>query len=130
MNQNIEPNRFRKFSLPSISRYAVNRFVKKISILIALGTPLLTGYYQYVGSYQFPKWKIFLGGVIMGAPFSLGLLIIAFQFGRKYRICTAILIFISSVIRSTMLLPSSAALPIFTFEIFVICTLFIKKDPI
>jgi hypothetical protein len=128
MNPDPEQNFFKNFSFSSIRCFAVNRIVKRLSILFAIGTPLLTGYYQYAGSYQFPKWKIFLGGVILGAPFSLGLLLSAFKLGRNYKVCTAILIFISSAIRSTMLLPSSVAFPIFTFEIFVICSLFMKRS--
>jgi hypothetical protein len=74
----------------------LNLSSKNRARLLAFGVLIIAGYYQYVESYQFPKWKVFLSGIIMAAPFSLGLCLSSTAFGLRYRFFVSSLILFSS----------------------------------
>ncbi len=99
---------------------------KKIIRLAAFGILLVVGYFQYVDSYQFPKWKVFLSGVVMGAPFSLGIFLSTLPFGRRFRIFTSVLILFSALARSLLLVPPSASIFIFVIEIYAVWNLLFR----
>lgn len=100
---------------------------KKVTRLAAFGILLLVGYFQYIDSYQFPKWKVFLSGVVMGAPFSLGILLSTLPFGRRFKFFTSILILFSALARALLLVPPPASVFIFIIvELYAIGRLFLR----
>ncbi len=100
---------------------------KKVLRFAGVGTLLIVGYFQYVDSYHFPKWKVFLSGVIMGAPFSLGIFLSTLKLGKRFRISTSVLIIFSALLRSLLLIPPSVSIFIFLFELYAVWTLFDKR---
>jgi hypothetical protein len=102
-------------------------FDAKITIrLAAFGILLIVGYYQYADSYQFPKWKVFLSGMIMGAPFSLGIFLSTLPLGRRYKIFNSILIVFSALVRSLLLVSPLASGVIFMVELYAIWNLLFR----
>lgn len=99
---------------------------KKVIRLLAVGILLVVGYFQYVDSYQFPKWKVFLSGMIMGVPFSLGIFLSTLTFGKRFKIFTSILILFSALVRSLLLVPPPASIFVFAFELYVVWSLFFR----
>jgi hypothetical protein len=95
--------------------------------LAALGILLMVGYFQYVDSYQFPKWKVFLGGMIMGAPFSLGIFLSTLPFGKRFKIFTSILILFSAFVRSLLLVPPPASIFIFVIELYAVWNVLFRR---
>lgn len=102
--------------------------IKKLISFAALIIPLLVGYFHYVDSYQFPKWKVFLSGVIMGAPFSFGLFLSNSQVGKRFKVFTSLLILLSATVRSLLLLPPQLSIFIFLIEIYAIYCLFVRRE--
>jgi hypothetical protein len=95
-------------------------YSKKSIRFAALGILLVVGYFQYVDSYQFPKWKVFLSGMIMGVPFSLGIFLSTLPFGRRFKVFTSILILFSALVRSLLLVPPPASIFIFVIELYAV----------
>lgn len=102
---------------------------KKVTRLAAFGIVLVVGYFQYMDSYHFPKWKVFLSGVIMGAPFSLGIFLSTLPFGKRFKFFTSILILFSAIARALLLVPPPTSLFIFVFvELYAIVRLLFKRE--
>ena len=99
---------------------------KKAIRLAAFGILLIVGYFQYVDSYQFPKWKVFLGGMIMGAPFSWGIFLSTLPFGRRFKIFTSILILFSALVRSILLVPPPMSIFIFVVDLYAVWNLLFR----
>jgi hypothetical protein len=97
---------------------------KTIIRFAAFGILLITGYFQYVDSYQFPKWKVFLSGMIMGAPFSMGIFLSTFPLGKQFKIFTSVLIIFFAFVRSLLLVSPMAGVFIFLVELYAIWNLF------
>jgi len=92
--------------------------------LAAFGILLVVGYFQYMDSYQFPKWKVFLSGMIMGFPFSLGIFFSTFPLGKQFKIFTSVLIIFSALVRSLLLVSPVASIFILVVELYAIWILF------
>jgi hypothetical protein len=95
--------------------------------LSALIIPLVVGYFQYVDSYQFPKWKVFLSGVIMGIPFSLGIFLSTMPVGKRFRIFTSILIVVSALVRCLLLVPPPTSILSLAIDLYALWNLFAKR---
>jgi len=111
-------------SLDKVLSSSHDKMVIRVSSLVV---PLIVGYFQYVDSYQFPKWKVFLSGVIMGAPFSLGIFLSTLTFGKKSKIFASVLILFSALIRSLLLLPLQVSYFVFMIELYAIWKLFARR---
>jgi hypothetical protein len=81
-----------------ISSKAFGVFMRYLIRVLAVLMIFIIGRWQYYSSSPPPKWSDFVGGMMMAAPFSLGLWLSSFQFGKKYKIITLILMLPSALI--------------------------------
>ncbi len=107
-----------------VSELLVYFDAKTIIRFAAFGILLIVGHFQYVDSYQFPKWKVFFSGMIMGAPFSMGMLFSTFPLGKRFKIFTSVLIIFSALVRSLLLVSPIAGFVFFLVELYAIWNLF------
>lgn len=99
---------------------------KELTRFAAFGILFVVGYFQYIDSYEFPKWKVFLSGVIMGTPFSLGIFLSTLPIGKRFKFFFSILILFLSIARSLLLVPPPSSVLILIIELYAIGRLFIR----
>lgn len=105
----------------------VEKFERYVNLIVRIGAVLIllvVGYYQYIDSYQFPKWKVFLSGMVMGAPLSVALFVCTTSWGRRFKITTVFGILLSAGVRSLLLVPPPVCYFVFLVELLAIWSLF------
>lgn len=84
-----------------------HKLMKRLIVICSIGIPPLSGYGQYLYAYRHPLWKEFLSGVFMGAPFSLGLLLVFLRLPWSFRLVVALWLVFSALVLHFILLPFS-----------------------
>lgn len=103
----LDINQLRVVIAQAIHISRSHSYIKILILLAAVAYPLAFGHWRYNSTYGPPKLGDFIDGLVMGSPFSIGLVLSTTRLGKRHKVLTL-----------AMLLPSAAihfVFPIYTF---------------